>query len=359
MPGPFLWGISDRHPRNLAGVRPAQFRKLPRRPRDPAASACSLSRKHQPGHSGCAEAGHRLGGTREGRATEIDGSPSRSMAPHRYDAIEQSPKAVPRSRYSFGSTASDAEALDAAATGGGTTKCLAWILGRGDQTARRSTPQGVVSQRNDAERPPRGLLTIPPFLGIRRCSARFRAAKRASDHNPAAGTIHTVAGIVEGMSHDFESPCKREPRSSGSARPSLASATFDPDLSRSLMDQPPATGERRMKVSPLDLRQLRFRTAFRGFDRAEVVALIAEVADDYENALREVDKLRQEVRNGDSSPASRARAQPRDQLRLRSGCRTNPATADVQARRFSRSQGYRISCSRRPGAPEDVSGNRG
>ena len=50
-----------------------------------------------------------------------------------------------------------------------------------------------------------------------------------------------------------------------------------------------------MKVSPLDLRQLRFRTAFRGFDRAEVVALVTEVADDYENALREVDHLRQEI----------------------------------------------------------------
>lgn len=50
-----------------------------------------------------------------------------------------------------------------------------------------------------------------------------------------------------------------------------------------------------MKVSPLDLRQLRFRTTFRGFDKAEVMALIAEVTDDYENALREVDRLRQEV----------------------------------------------------------------
>jgi cell division initiation protein len=50
-----------------------------------------------------------------------------------------------------------------------------------------------------------------------------------------------------------------------------------------------------MKVSPLDLRQLRFRTAFRGFDRAEVQALLSEVADDYEHALREVDQLRQEV----------------------------------------------------------------
>jgi cell division initiation protein len=50
-----------------------------------------------------------------------------------------------------------------------------------------------------------------------------------------------------------------------------------------------------MKVSPLDLRQVRFRTAFRGFDKAEVLALIAEVTDDYENALKDVDKLRQDV----------------------------------------------------------------
>jgi cell division initiation protein len=49
-----------------------------------------------------------------------------------------------------------------------------------------------------------------------------------------------------------------------------------------------------MKVSPLDLRQARFRTAFRGFDRAEVMALLAEVAEDYENALRDMDKLQQE-----------------------------------------------------------------
>jgi cell division initiation protein len=50
-----------------------------------------------------------------------------------------------------------------------------------------------------------------------------------------------------------------------------------------------------MKVSPLDLRQVRFRTTFRGFDKAEVLALIAEVTDDYEKALSEVDRLRQEM----------------------------------------------------------------
>jgi cell division initiation protein len=50
-----------------------------------------------------------------------------------------------------------------------------------------------------------------------------------------------------------------------------------------------------MKVSPLDLRQVRFRSTFRGFDRAEVTALMVEVAEDYEHALREGDNLRQEL----------------------------------------------------------------
>ena len=50
-----------------------------------------------------------------------------------------------------------------------------------------------------------------------------------------------------------------------------------------------------MDVSPLDLRQQRFRTAFRGFDQVEVASFLAAVADDYEEALRETDRLRQEV----------------------------------------------------------------
>jgi cell division initiation protein len=50
-----------------------------------------------------------------------------------------------------------------------------------------------------------------------------------------------------------------------------------------------------MKVTPLDLRQQRFQTVMRGFDRGEVQSFLLEVADDYENALRENDKLRQDV----------------------------------------------------------------
>src|SRR5882672_5136180 len=50
-----------------------------------------------------------------------------------------------------------------------------------------------------------------------------------------------------------------------------------------------------MNVSPLDMRQQRFRTAFRGFDPVEVASFLVAVADDYEQALRETDRLRQDL----------------------------------------------------------------
>jgi cell division initiation protein len=50
-----------------------------------------------------------------------------------------------------------------------------------------------------------------------------------------------------------------------------------------------------MNVSPLDLRQQRFKKSLRGFDPVEVNAFLAAVADDYEGALRETDRLRQEL----------------------------------------------------------------
>ena len=53
--------------------------------------------------------------------------------------------------------------------------------------------------------------------------------------------------------------------------------------------------ERIMKIAPLDLRQQRFRKTLRGFDRAEVIAFLTEAADDYEQALREIDHLRQDL----------------------------------------------------------------
>src|SRR6476661_7137590 len=50
-----------------------------------------------------------------------------------------------------------------------------------------------------------------------------------------------------------------------------------------------------MNVSPLDLRQQRFSTVLRGFDKVEVTSFLMAVADDYEGALKESDRLRQEV----------------------------------------------------------------
>jgi cell division initiation protein len=53
--------------------------------------------------------------------------------------------------------------------------------------------------------------------------------------------------------------------------------------------------ERVMRIAPLDLRQPHFRVGMRGFDRTEVVAFLTEAADDYEHALREIDRLRQDL----------------------------------------------------------------
>jgi cell division initiation protein len=58
--------------------------------------------------------------------------------------------------------------------------------------------------------------------------------------------------------------------------------------------------ERVMRIAPLDLRQQRFRQALRGFDRTEVVAFLTEAADDYEHALREIDRLRQDLQRGEA-----------------------------------------------------------
>jgi cell division initiation protein len=53
--------------------------------------------------------------------------------------------------------------------------------------------------------------------------------------------------------------------------------------------QPP---ERVMRISPMDMRQQRFKSSMRGYDRTEVVAFLTEAADDYEHAMREIDRLR-------------------------------------------------------------------
>jgi cell division initiation protein len=53
--------------------------------------------------------------------------------------------------------------------------------------------------------------------------------------------------------------------------------------------------ERQLGVSPLDMRQAKFGTAMRGFERSEVTSFLLEASDSYEHALRENDRLRQEI----------------------------------------------------------------
>jgi cell division initiation protein len=56
-----------------------------------------------------------------------------------------------------------------------------------------------------------------------------------------------------------------------------------------------------MKVTPLDLRQQKFRTVMRGYDREEVESFLNETADDYEQALRDADRLRDELARAQTS----------------------------------------------------------
>ena len=50
-----------------------------------------------------------------------------------------------------------------------------------------------------------------------------------------------------------------------------------------------------MNVTPLDLRQQKFATVMRGFDKVEVTSFLMAVAEDYEQALRETDRMRQDM----------------------------------------------------------------
>jgi cell division initiation protein len=65
--------------------------------------------------------------------------------------------------------------------------------------------------------------------------------------------------------------------------------THPPQTDDPVAPQPP---ERVMRITPMDMRQQRFKTAMRGYDRTEVVAFLTEAADDYEHAQREIDRLR-------------------------------------------------------------------
>jgi cell division initiation protein len=94
-----------------------------------------------------------------------------------------------------------------------------------------------------------------------------------------------------------------------------------------------------MNVSPLDMRQQRFRKAFRGFDRVEVAAFLTAVADDYEQALRETDRLRQELLQVDALLNEHREHEKNLQSTLTTAQRVSDeikAGAELEARRIIR-----------------------
>jgi cell division initiation protein len=50
-----------------------------------------------------------------------------------------------------------------------------------------------------------------------------------------------------------------------------------------------------VKITPLDLRQAKFATSMRGFDKAEVTTMLENASSCYEQALRDNERLRQEI----------------------------------------------------------------
>jgi cell division initiation protein len=50
-----------------------------------------------------------------------------------------------------------------------------------------------------------------------------------------------------------------------------------------------------LTIMPLDVRQAKFDTAMRGYDREEVTTFLEQTAESFEQALRENDRLRQEI----------------------------------------------------------------
>ena len=52
---------------------------------------------------------------------------------------------------------------------------------------------------------------------------------------------------------------------------------------------------RHITVTPLDMRQARFTTAIRGFDKADVTTFLQEAAEGFDLALRENERLRMEI----------------------------------------------------------------
>jgi cell division initiation protein len=92
-----------------------------------------------------------------------------------------------------------------------------------------------------------------------------------------------------------------------------------------------------MKVTPLDLKQQRFKNVLRGFDRDEVMTFLEDAAESFEDAIREQERLKQEVSRLESILAEH-RSQERN---LRNALLTAQKLAD-DIRENAQQEGVRI-----------------
>lgn len=83
----------------------------------------------------------------------------------------------------------------------------------------------------------------------------------------------------------------------------LNSEETAPVMEARRLPSPARKADRNLAVTPIDLRQARFSSALRGFDRTQVTSLLEEAAEGYDEALRENDRLRQEISRLDASLA--------------------------------------------------------
>ncbi len=154
-----------------------------------------------------------------------------------------------------------------------------------------------------------GLMLLPPVLGgSGRRQAVVHTAARHPGHAGRLGRAgRTPPGAVDG--HEPRLPRRRggrgHHRESGNGhfrRPYVGGRNFSSaGLSGGTSVPPVWNSELNMKVTPLDLRQQKFKTVMRGYDRAEVEAFLAETAEDYEQALRDADRLRDDLTRLQSS----------------------------------------------------------
>jgi cell division initiation protein len=61
------------------------------------------------------------------------------------------------------------------------------------------------------------------------------------------------------------------------------------------------TSERHSSITPLDMRQARFASALRGFDKDDVETFLQEAAEGFDHALRENERLRIEIERLETS----------------------------------------------------------